>query len=236
MRTFYSFDVSLNSTAICEWNPYTPTKYKYHIYVKYTDKEMLKLEKVFSQICPTKVDVYFCGDNNSCLSIISEHDIYNIHQNIRPPKNKNYTIKERNDLNWNTKLASQIMQELGIQKGDIVSLEGFSFGSSGNSFIDMIKFNQTLRLGIVEMCGFDNFHVYSPATIKKFVGKGNFNKNDMMEHYLLEPRECKPIIGLLIDRDRNLVYQGVKDKIRKPFDDIVDSYWINKYCVSKMTI
>jgi len=107
-------------------------------------------------------------------------------------------------------------------------LEGFSYGSKGNSFIDLIMFNSMLRYAIWKnLEPGDEFKIMTPSYIKKNAGKGNANKNQMLS-YFLDSKEaslqendfwkfCSAQSSSLIDKN---------EKVIKPIDDLVDSYFI----------
>lgn len=97
-------------------------------------------------------------------------------------------------------------------------IEGFSFGSKGNSFIDLITYNTFLKVKIIQKWG-HHINVISPKTLKKFyTGNGNASKCDMLRSYLEKnenPFKTKLVdLGLQKDGEFN---------IPKPVDDLIDS-------------
>jgi Holliday junction resolvasome RuvABC endonuclease subunit len=99
-----------------------------------------------------------------------------------------------------------------------VRIEGFSYGSKGNSFIDLITFNTFLKVKLIQKFG-HIIKVVPPKTLKKaYTGNGNATKCDMMR-YFLENSES-PLKRKLVDMD--IVREG-EFHIPKPFDDLIDS-------------
>lgn len=107
-------------------------------------------------------------------------------------------------------------------------LEGFSYASKGNSFIDLIMFNTIMRYAIYKnLKPGDEFKVMTPSYIKKNAGKGNANKNMMLSFFLDSQKVllrendfwkfCSAQSSSLIDKN---------EKVLKPIDDLVDSYFI----------
>lgn len=220
-------DCSLNSTAICDWNDKKPTEYKYIIYGKYSDKEMEKLYQKFKLL--ENVTIQFNQSNNK-LEVSIKNESYIINQIDRDNIKNNYVLKEQTDLENNVNISNRIVKDLKLDfKNDevCIGLEGFSFASKGNTFIDLIKFNQSLRMSLYNFgIDIEKFNVYSPSTVKKFVGKGNYNKTQMCDNYIL--KKPHSILSKLVEFDETLVFQGAKRKVRKPFEDLVDAFWVNK--------
>lgn len=101
-------------------------------------------------------------------------------------------------------------------------IEGYSFGSSGNSFIDLITYNSFLKCKLCSLYGTDSIKVISPKRIKKlFTGNGNASKCDMVRKFsTLDNSLAKWIVK------SEMVKEG-EFKVLKPLDDIVDSYAIS---------
>jgi len=106
-----------------------------------------------------------------------------------------------------------------------VGLEGFSYGSTGQSYIDLIMFNSFLRKDLVNVFGYDNIYIVSPTDgKKKFSGKGNATKDVMIDaflhNYIQSPLiEKLPLYNFY--KDKQIDYRNIK-----PIDDIIDSIGI----------
>jgi hypothetical protein len=117
-------------------------------------------------------------------------------------------------------IVGQIEQE-GIPEE--IRMEGFSFGSKGNAFIDLITFNTFLKVKLIQKFG-HIIKVIPPKTLKKcYSGNGNASKCDMLRHFMktssspVEEELQQLILSLDILREE-------KDFIiPKPIDDIVDA-------------
>jgi|TARA_B100000497_G_scaffold127430_1_gene169202 hypothetical protein len=107
-----------------------------------------------------------------------------------------------------------------------VGLEGFSYGSKGNSFIDIIQYNTFLRKALIDKYSIENLSVYQPSHVKKLAGKGNANK-----HYMAEAFQNDVLNDKSLRNTKLWKWCQGKDfstKIPKPIDDIVDAYFILK--------
>ncbi len=119
-----------------------------------------------------------------------------------------------------------ILREMGCLQSPIFAFEGFSYGSKGNSFIDLIVYNTYLKSGISRNFIYPT-HTIAPKSLKKwFTGNGNASKVDMFnsfinskDPYLKEDEFHKYCKGIVIERDN----------VPKPIEDLVDAYAVCKY-------
>ena len=108
------------------------------------------------------------------------------------------------------------------EHADFVGIEGFSYGSSGNSFIDIVGYGYAVRMAISKK--YDNkFSVFSPGNVKKTAGKGNANKELMMEYFI--NTQNKDLQKCQFWKD---LKSGKIDKVKKPVDDLCDSFFIQE--------
>jgi hypothetical protein len=137
---------------------------------------------------------------------------------------KDFLLKEREKMTDAEAVACIIDSHL--KDGYAVqafALEGFSYGSKGNSFIDMIQYNVHLRRVLINSYGVEAFHVFQPATVKKLAGKGNANKEYMFEAFkenVLGDKTLEKSPFWKWCCEKNF------EKVPKPVDDLVDSYFI----------
>lgn len=114
-----------------------------------------------------------------------------------------------------------------LNEDSVVGMEGLSFGSSGNSLIDISMTTALIRAGVVKKINPDNFFVISPTTLKKFAVKGNAKKdelyNKLIETRISEDR-LKPLLNILKEY-RDLWIKGT-GKVENPCSDIIDATWI----------
>ena len=141
---------------------------------------------------------------------------------------EDYTQRERHKMVQFNDIVSVFWGMFShlIDDQTIVSMEGLSFSSAGNSLIDISMATALLRKRILDHVGFDRFFVYSPGTIKKFALKGNSKKHELY-HKLLESKNFPEIETLRaqldIYKDQWITKAG---SVHKPVDDLVDATWI----------
>lgn len=107
-----------------------------------------------------------------------------------------------------------------------IRIEGFSFGSKGNSFIDLITYNTFLKVKMIQEWG-HCISVISPKTNKKlFTGNGNASKCDMLRKFI--EKNDGPLQEKLIEIGLN---KEGEFTIPKPVDDLVDSWALTEILI-----
>ena len=110
------------------------------------------------------------------------------------------------------------IKEFTNEVPDEIRIEGYSYASKGNSFIDLITFNTYLKVKLIQNYG-HIIRVVPPKTLKKsYTGNGNASKCDMIRHFM-ESSDLS-----LKDKIKKLDF--IKEgefTIPKPIDDLVDS-------------
>ena len=115
-----------------------------------------------------------------------------------------------------------------LNKTSYVFMEGISFGSTGNSLIDISMATALLRERIMSIVPAKNFYVFSPSSIKKFALKGNAKKNELYETILLKSDiRIKNFQGVLRENKDQWI-KGSKDVVA-PCNDLIDSIWISLF-------
>lgn len=109
---------------------------------------------------------------------------------------------------------------------EYIAIEGFSFGSTSIRFAELVGYQYQLRNKLYNKF-FTNrsdipIKIYAPQTIKKTAGSGKFDKIKMFESFLNLNLNFSLYNYININKD-NL---KMKNSIRKPIDDIIDSYYI----------
>ncbi len=110
-----------------------------------------------------------------------------------------------------------------------VSIEGFSFASTGNRLAQLSGYQWVLRYMLRKDMKMkpENFYVYAPMTVKATAGKGNFKKEDMIAAFIQSEdpqlRETKFWQRL---NEAPAEFQTKRGAWLKPLDDIIDSYWV----------
>lgn len=150
----------------------------------------------------------------------------------RRKKDPQYHITERikleNYLEAVDLLITEIKKEISPEENIIVCLEGISFGSSGNSLVDISQATGILKRDIVkELLNGDlsKFFIFSPSELKNALGcKGNANKHNILSKFKTEPiiEETKKSDLFKLINQENWIIE--KEKILSPIIDMVDAY------------
>ena len=147
----------------------------------------------------------------------------------RDVTSKEFLPRERQKLEDAGNISSLMVNIFStLFEGDKVSvaLEGFSYGSKGNSFIDIIQYNTFLRKELIDKYSIENLSVFQPSHVKKLAGKGNANK-----HYMAKAFQDDVLNDKNLRSTKLWKWTQGKDfsiKIPKPIDDIIDAYFILK--------
>lgn len=145
-----------------------------------------------------------------------------------------YTEKESQkieDANTISKLIVNYIKQFIVLnnleiKNIFVAIEGFSFGSKGASYIDLIMYNSFLRKELaINLTQPYNIKIFSPKHAKKLTGNGNADKEYMIKSFIENKLQDELI-------QKTGLYHYCKSfldiKNVKPIDDLVDSYFILK--------
>lgn len=143
------------------------------------------------------------------------------------PAKMEYSLSE----SWKAVDAARYAQHIVSNlpdDADFVGIEGFSYGSSGNSFIDIVGYGYAVRIALIEKYGAEKFSVFSPGNVKKTAGKGNANK-ELVQQFFLQKEDS--------DLNKTKFWQNLKsrqiDIAKKPVDDLVDAYFVQE-CAKQM--
>lgn len=211
---YVGIDFSLNSPGVCIRKPCG--EYKFITFFNYGNR-------IWGGKTPKSFQVHKELIDNSIIDGV----IY-----TRTIDNKEFIEKERQKIIDADSISDLIVGVLSLSTFDgntpiddiKICLEGFSYGSKGNSFIDIILYNSILRKKLKDMFGINNIYIYQPSAVKKLAGKGNANK-----HYMIKAFQENVL------NDTHLVntklWNWIKDKdysetIPKPIDDLIDAYFI----------
>jgi len=133
---------------------------------------------------------------------------------------KDPIVDQRIKLQNADNLSNQIIETIeDFIEGDIdIRIEGYSYGSKGNAFIDLITYNTFLKVKLIEKWG-HCITIIPPKSLKKiYTGNGNASKCDMVRTYLSSTK------SKLQTKLEELNYNKEGEFIiGKPIDDIVDS-------------
>ena len=219
-KVLIGIDFSINSPAI---SVYDETNY---YFISFTNNKNINEYKKI----PNSLQIH----NDLIINKVADIQFFQ-----RQNNNENYIIDQQNKIKDANYLASFILNYVLTNfKTDIknyyFALEGFSYMSSSRSFIDLILFNSVLRNMIYELFVLknngNNLIIFSPSDIKKFfTGKGNANKNLMLDNFIDNFIKDSIInntnLYKYIISNKTIILDS-KDNIKKPIDDIIDSYAI----------
>ena len=216
-----AIDYSLNSPAMTVFK-----NGEYHFFNFYQDSKLRE---------PSD----FKKDNIDYAEFLHINNFHVIPFNRKALTVKEYSEKEiaklEDALNLQSIIAAQVTK-LGTPL--FTAFEGYSYGSKGNSALDLAAGVALLRSRMY-MITDKNIKIYSPSTIKKLAGKGNANKMYMVEAFLDNKLDDQFLANNSFWKwsqykyNRDLYFKD-KDTIRKPFDDIIDSYWIMQKLISEI--
>ena len=142
-----------------------------------------------------------------------------------------YHITERTKLVNYQDLIDRIITNILNEVGDdqvIVAIEGISFGSKGNSLVDISQSTGILKHALLTRVlngDADRLFVFSPSELKNAIAcKGNANKMDIFNKFKEDP-----IIESVKDSDLHKAISQEKwivqgEKIVSPIIDMVDSF------------
>lgn len=141
-----------------------------------------------------------------------------------------YSERERIKIEYFLEIVDNLWEAIVNEMGDEpfrVAMEGLSFSSNGNSLVDIAMATALLRERIINKIGVENFHVFSPTSIKKFAVKGNAKKDELY-HALVDLKEegtnMNELTQVLAENREEWITP--KKVVNKPVDDIVDATWI----------
>jgi hypothetical protein len=143
-----------------------------------------------------------------------------------------YHIIERDKIINAVYFTEKVMDILNpyLDNNTIVGMEGLSFGSSGNSLIDISMNTALVRSSIIKIIDPNNFFVLSPTTIKKYALKGNSKKDELYNALIdkkIDDDRIKPFLEVLKEY-KDLWIKG-SNKVEGPCSDLVDATWISLF-------
>jgi len=132
-----------------------------------------------------------------------------------PIEDQQIKLKNADDL---SNSIMKVFDSLEIHEAEEIRIEGFSYASKGNSFIDLITFNTFLKVKLIQRFG-HIIKVVPPKTLKKsYTGNGNASKCDMLRTFMNLSKN--PLSEKI--REMNIITEG-EFNIPKPIDDVVDA-------------
>lgn len=149
----------------------------------------------------------------------------------RRRKDEQYHITERIKMTNYFELVGTIIKEIKNEVKDddlVICLEGVSFGSSGNSLVDLSQSTGILKNELFKLLkgDLDKFFVFSPGTLKNAINcKGNAGKVEVVNAFIQDPiipsAKKSDLYKLLKKEDWVTNNKGI---VLSPIIDMIDSY------------
>jgi hypothetical protein len=211
-KNIIGVDFSLNSPAWCSLSEHGANWGSYHRTTK----------KISNMLANENSPFKILGENSSfTLQIKEKQKVEGEYWEVERKKLENFSI-----------IADNFMMTLTpfITDESVVFMEGISFGSSGNSLIDISMCTALLRERIAELVGYKNLYVYSPTAIKKFALKGNAKKDELylalIDKYS-EDNLLSPLVSVL--KQNQDIWIKKNKEVETPCSDLIDATWISLY-------
>ena len=211
-------DFSLNSPGICIWQSST-NRYHFISYLKPnsgTKAEQRRQEEIetFSD-----VSLIHQPDWKASVGDYSKNEFAKI---IRYKTTADHLIK----------LITGITQ---TTEDYYIAFEGSSYGSKmgTNNIIDMAAGAAILKEQMIARLDVKKLMTVAPTTIKKHAGKGNMNKLALWMAFLNNVCESPELANSPLYKYCVSEIGEVK-KVPKPFDDLVDAWFLNHYLLSQL--
>ena len=211
-------DFSLNSPGICIWTS-DKNEYQFISYLKAntgTKAEQKRQEEISTF---SDVTLFHQPDWKTKFGDYS--------------KNEFAKIKRYREMA--SDLISTIVNIVGTTRDYYISFEGSSYGSKmgTNNIIDMAAGAAILKNQMMELICVEEILTVAPTTIKKHAGKGNMNKAALWTAFLNNVCESpelakSPLFKYCVSEI------GEVKKVPKPFDDLVDAWFLNHYLRSQL--
>lgn len=129
------------------------------------------------------------------------------------------------------KTAEKIKEALNGEKNFMIGLEGLSFSSSGASALTYAGYHFILRRELANVLDvpYEKIVIVAPSRVKKTAGKGNYNKEQMIDAFRCDDFFSSSSFWMTI-KEKPELFQSPKAKNwMKPLDDLVDSAYACKY-------
>lgn len=147
------------------------------------------------------------------------------------PKTDTYHITERNKLNNQIEVVKNLITKAKQHINDepvIVGIEGYSYGSAGNSLVDLAQSTGILKASIYKELtnnSVQTIFVFSPSELKNAIGqKGNCGKIEVFNGFRTDPiiEELKgSALHRFVCLNTDEVFNG--KEVKSPIMDMIDS-------------
>lgn len=123
----------------------------------------------------------------------------------------------------------------------VVVIENYSYSSQSNTLIQMVENTMSLKSHLIDsVCDIDNFYIVPAPVVKSFVGKGSFDKYDMLEAFM-KRGDGGDFHSFLLENKNIFIKSRIKkgkefNEVLSPIQDIIDSYWLLVYLLHSQNI
>lgn len=213
---YVSIDFSLNSPGICIYQDSTK-EYHFISYIK--EGQGTKKERAWQEDISHLKGVTLINQPN-WKTTLGDYS-------------KNELAKVRRYMAMSEDIINMILRITKTKQDYVVAFEGTSYGSKmgTNNIIDMAAGAAILKEQMISQLQVLDLLTVAPTTIKKHAGKGNMNKSQLWDAFLNNYLEDQTMTqhSLL---DFCVKEIGPSKKVPKPFDDLVDAYFLTHYVQS----
>ena len=207
---FVAIDFSLNSPGICTYNDET-NKFHFISYIKEgsgTKKEQKLQEEIslLNDVTLIKQPDFSTSEDFSSVELL---------------KIRRYDIMSNQIINL-------ILNVCTDGSGFTIAFEGSSYGSKmgTNNLIDMAAGAAILKMKMLNILRPVDILTIAPTTIKKFAGKGNWNKREVWNSFVENRNENESIETSEFFNFCDGLVDAEDKKVPKPFDDLVDAFFL----------
>jgi hypothetical protein len=212
-RTYVGIDFSLNNPAFCVYSEDTQKPFWWSLH-----KTSNKLANIYK-------------NPNSPLTVLKEESRIIISVKEKLQYSKEYLEEQREKFREANLVVDELFEVVktytGFPSSVFVAIEGISFGSSGNSLVDISLATSLLRKKIVDYYGHDRLFVVPPSAIKKYAYKGNAKKHEMYE--ALMQREDLFLKNFQAIFSSKKEFWVREEKVTEPCSDLFDATWTMLY-------
>lgn len=124
-----------------------------------------------------------------------------------------------------------------------VLIENYSYSSMSDTLIQLVENTMSLKKELLKsVVDINNFYCIPAPRVKQYVGKGNYDKFQMVSAFVDNIKEDENLKKSSFHKvvGENLREKFLKERIKKgkpfneilsPLSDVVDSYWILKFFI-----
>ena len=207
---FIAIDFSINSPGICTYNDET-SKFHFISYIKEgsgTKKEQKLQEEIslLNDVTLIKQPDFSSSTDFSSIEL----------------------LKIRRFDTMSNQIINLILNVCTDGSGFTIAFEGSSYGSKmgTNNLIDMAAGAAILKMKMLNVLRPVDILTIAPTTIKKFAGKGNWNKREVWNSFVENRNENESIETSEFFKFCDGLVDADDKKVPKPFDDLVDAFFL----------